>query len=160
MTRQVRKVLLLLPLLLLAASAASAQQVRLAAALNGGNETPNVINTGALGTASVTVDVPNRELVVGVRVFNLPTTAVGGHIHVGAPGTAGPIIFDFNVPAASGDFPVNLRLGPAQLRPQPAQGIRTFDDAVEAVTGGNSYVNIHSTQFPGGEIRGQLIPLQ
>ena len=40
---------------------------------------------------------------------------------------------------------------------QPAIGIRSADDMFQAILGGNSYVNVHSTVNPGGEIRGQLI---
>jgi hypothetical protein len=29
-------------------------------------------------------------------------------------------------------------------------------DAIQAIVNGNSYVNIHTQQFPAGEIRGQL----
>ena len=29
-------------------------------------------------------------------------------------------------------------------------------DAIQAIVGGNAYVNIHTSQFPAGEIRGQL----
>jgi hypothetical protein len=39
---------------------------------------------------------------------------------------------------------------------RPAIGINTIDDAIQAIVGGNSYVNVHTTQFTGGEIRGQL----
>jgi hypothetical protein len=42
------------------------------------------------------------------------------------------------------------------LRPNPALGINTMEDAIQAIVGGNAYVNIHSTTNPGGEIRGQL----
>ena len=38
-----------------------------------------------------------------------------------------------------------------------AQGINTIDDAIQALTGGNCYVNIHTSNNPAGEIRGQLI---
>jgi hypothetical protein len=31
-----------------------------------------------------------------------------------------------------------------------------MDDAIQALSGGNCYINIHSTTHPGGEIRGQL----
>jgi hypothetical protein len=40
---------------------------------------------------------------------------------------------------------------------RPDQGIRSSDDMVQAILGGNSYVNVHSTINPGGEIRGQLV---
>jgi len=31
-----------------------------------------------------------------------------------------------------------------------------MQDAIQAILNGNSYVNIHTQQFPAGEIRGQL----
>jgi hypothetical protein len=39
-----------------------------------------------------------------------------------------------------------------------AQGIaaRDLTSALEAVTEGNAYYNMHTTMFPGGEIRGQI----
>ncbi len=68
------------------------------------------------------------------------------------------MIFDFTVPSGlTGDFTLNMRLGAAAFRARAAQGINTIDDAIQAVTGGNAYVNIHTTQNPGGEIRGQLV---
>jgi hypothetical protein len=39
---------------------------------------------------------------------------------------------------------------------RPAAGILNIDDAIQAIVGGNAYVNIHTTANPGGEIRGQL----
>ena len=39
---------------------------------------------------------------------------------------------------------------------RPDQGIRSADDMVQAILGGNSYCNVHSTVNPGGEIRGQF----
>lgn len=44
----------------------------------------------------------------------------------------------------------------ANLLPSPANGINTFADAIAAIQNGNAYVNLHTGQFPGGEIRGQL----
>jgi hypothetical protein len=32
----------------------------------------------------------------------------------------------------------------------------TLGDVVGAIVDGNAYVNIHTVDFPGGEIRGQL----
>jgi hypothetical protein len=37
----------------------------------------------------------------------------------------------------------------------PAGPIMTFADAVEALKEGNTYTNLHTQMFPGGEIRGQ-----
>jgi len=39
-----------------------------------------------------------------------------------------------------------------------AQGLAAedFAGAVRAIESGNTYVNVHTTLFPGGEIRGQI----
>ncbi len=157
MLRHVSRLLWLVPALLLTAGAAQAQ-VQLTANLNGGDEAPTKVSTGALGTAVVSIDTTNREITVNVQVFNLPTGTVGGHIHVAGPDLAGPIIFDLAPPnGTTGDFTLNQRLSSANLIVRATQGINTIDDAIQALSGGNCYINIHSTTNPAGEIRGQLI---
>lgn len=146
-------------LLLSTAGAASAQNVNLTATLTGAEETPAPgINTGAFGFAEVGVDMTNREVTVSLQVFNLPTGSTAGHIHAGGKGTPGPVILDFNFPTGrTGDFNLNLRLGQGNFRARPEIGIASFDDALQAIAAGNGYVNIHTTQNGGGEIRGQLV---
>jgi hypothetical protein len=145
-------------LMLMMAPSASAQVINLTATLSGGEETPAPgLNTGAVGSAEVGVDLANREVVVNLRLFNLPTGTTAGHIHAGARGTAGPVILDFTMPTGrTGDFPITFRLSEAAFRARPEIGILTLDDALQTIVGGNAYVNIHTTQYPGGEIRGQL----
>jgi hypothetical protein len=142
---------------LLTASPAAAQTVTLTTTLYGGDETPP-LNTGALGTAEVSVDVANREIAVTLRIFNIPTTTTAGHIHVGPRGVAGPVVIDFpaTIAGRTGDFTMTFRVGEEAFRARAAIGIHTMEDAIQAIAGGNSYVNIHTTQFPAGEIRGQL----
>jgi hypothetical protein len=142
---------------LMMASPAAAQTVTLTTTLYGGDETP-ALNTGALGTAEVSVDVTNREIAVTLKIFNIPTTTTAGHIHVGPRGVAGPVVIDFpaTIAGRTGDFTMTFRVGEEAFRPRAAVGIHTMEDAIQAITGGNSYVNIHTTQFPAGEIRGQL----
>lgn len=146
-----------LVLVLVLSTQASAQTITLTTNLNGGEETP-ILNTGAVGTADVSVDITNREIVVTLNIFNIPTTTIAGHIHVGPKNIAGPVVINF--PAAVvgkiGDFAMSFRLGERDFVARPTIGIHTIDDAIQAIVNGNSYVNIHSTQFPGGEIRGQL----
>jgi hypothetical protein len=145
---------------LLTAASASAQQIAMVANLNAGEETP-VLLSGAVGTAEVGVDITNRELSVTLRVFNIPTTTTAGHIHVGPRGLAGPVVLDFpNIPGRLGDFTLTFRLSQTALRPNPAIGINTMEDVIQAIAGGNAYVNIHTTTFPAGEIRGQLTLVQ
>lgn len=145
-------------LTLMMSASASAQVINLSTTLSGGEETPAPgLNTGAVGTAEVAVDMASREVVVVLQLFNLPTGTTAGHIHAGARGTAGPVILDFNFPTGrTGDMPITFRLGQAAFRARPEIGINTLDDAMQTIVGGNSYVNIHTTQYPAGEIRGQL----
>ena len=150
-----------LALVLLLSTQAAAQSVFLSADLTGGEETPAPLNTGMFGAVEVGVDLANKELTVTLRVFNTPTGTTAGHIHMGSRGTPGPTVLNF--PAALngrvGDFAMTFRLGdsPGVFTARPAIGINTIDDVIEAVVGGNTYVNVHTTQNPGGEIRGQLL---
>jgi hypothetical protein len=142
-----------------AAGSASAQTFTLTANLTGGNETPAPgVNTGAFGTATVTLNVSTRTVSWDIDVFNLPSGVTAGHIHAGASGTPGPTIVNFVVPSpASNDFKINGSLRDTEWNLRPDQGIRSADDIIQAILGGNTYVNIHSAVNPGGEIRGQLI---
>jgi hypothetical protein len=135
---------------------ASAQTVTLTAILSSGEETPALLS-GAVGTAEISVDTGAREMAVSLRLFNFATGTTAGHIHVGPKGVAGPVVFNFPIPPGrTGDLTLTFRVGEAAFVPRPEIGIVTVDDAIQAVVGGNSYVNIHSTQSPAGEIRGQL----
>ena len=144
-------------LALVLAAQASAQVVTLRTTMNGGEETP-VLNSGMVGNAEVSVDLASRELAVTLNAFNVPTATTAGHIHVGAAGIAGPVVLNFppGVVGRTGDFAMTFRLGERDFVARPAQGINTMDDIIQAIVNGNAYVNIHTTQNPGGEIRGQL----
>ena len=147
-------------LLAFAAAPASAQSFTLTANLSGGGEattTANGINTGAFGDAIIVVDLTSQTLSYTVRVFNLPSGIVASHIHVGAEKTAGPVVVNFTVPStASNDFGYSGVVKFSDFILRPDQGIRSSDDMVQAILGGNSYCNVHSQVNPGGEIRGQF----
>lgn len=141
----------------LAAAPASAQSYTLTASLNGANETPAAINTGAFGSATVIVDMTNRTVTYTVDVFNLPSGVSASHIHAGAAGTSGPVVVNFAPPVpASNDFRFAGTVKDTEFILRPDQGIRSPDDMFQAILGGNSYVNVHSSVNGGGEIRGQL----
>ena len=145
--------------LLGSAAAASAQTYTLTANLTGGNETPAPgLNTGAFGSATVVVDMTARTVSYNVQVYNLPSGVTASHIHVGAVGTPGPVVVNFAPPTAtSNDFGFSGTVKDTEFVLRPDQGIRSADDMFQAILGGNSYVNVHSTVNPGGEIRGQLV---
>ena len=136
---------------------ASAQTIRLTAVLSGSNETPAIVVTGATGTAEVFVNLATQAVTYTVNVFNLPSGAVGGHFHVGGPGAGGPVVVNLTPPAnISNDFTLSGTVAQSALIARPEQGIRTWEDFIQALVGGQVYVNIHSAVNPGGETRGQL----
>lgn len=140
------------------AAPASAQQYTLTATLTGAGETPAPgINTGAFGSATIIVDLTARTANYTVTVYNLPSGVVASHIHVGPAGTAGPVVVGFSPPlTASNDFSFTGTVADTAFVLNPNLGIRSADDMFQAIIGGNSYVNVHSSANPGGEIRGQL----
>ena len=142
----------------LSAAPASAQTYTLTATLTGANETPAPgINTGAFGSATVTVDLTARTVSWVVDVFNMPSGVTAGHIHVGAAGTPGPTVVNFTVVAGvSNDFRISGSARDTEFTLRPDQGIRSADDMFQAILAGNSYVNVHSSVNGGGEVRGQL----
>ena len=145
--------------LLFSATPSSAQVVNLVATLSGGEETPALL-TGAVGTATVSVDATSEEISVTLNLFNFSTGTSAGHIHVAPKGVAGPVVINFPIPTQrTGDLQLTFRVGPSAFAPNPAIGIATMQDAIQAIVGGNAYVNIHTSANPGGEIRGQLVPV-
>jgi hypothetical protein len=139
------------------AAPVSAQTVQMAATLNGGNEAPNKVTSGALGSAECAVNVGARTIECTGTVFNLPSGVTQGHIHVGADGVAGPVVCNAVVPVtASNDFNFSISCDESNIVLRPELGIRSFEDFLQAVLGENTYVNIHSAANPGGEVRGQL----
>jgi len=113
------------------------------ATLNGASETPANASP-ATGTASFTYN-PNTHFLSGTVTFTgIATATTVAHIHKGAVGVAGSPVFTLE---AAGPFasPIDYT--------SPALTSAQFGD----LAGGLYYVNIHSTAFPDGEIRGQLI---
>ena len=48
---------------------------------------------------------------------------------------------------------------PAFLSAQGGSALSGFDALIASITGGRAYLNLHSTEYPGGEIRGFLAPV-
>lgn len=127
-----------LALLLLASANLYAQQP-MSISLTGDAEVPPV-TTSAKGTGLITV-MPDRTLSGSIKVSGLvPTMA---HIHEAAVGKNGPPIITLTQ-TGNDSFAV------------PA-GARLTDSQYTSFTTGELYVNVHSAQYPNGEIRAQLL---
>jgi hypothetical protein len=136
---------------------AQAQTLELAATLSGSDETPGVV-TGAYGTATVTVNLGTQTVSWIIDVWNMPSGVNNAHFHVGGPGIAGPTVVNVAFPAnISNDFRLTGSATATNLIVRGDQGIRSWEDFLQSLVGGQTYLNIHSANFPGGEIRGQVL---
>ncbi|HKQ48419.1 MAG TPA: CHRD domain-containing protein [Phycisphaerae bacterium] len=113
--------------------------------MDGFQETPPVATPGT-GNCHVTLDDLSFDYTVNCTFSGLIGTTNNAHIHGPAPiGSPASVIvgltFDFGVTAG------NIT-GAGTLSAVNAQH----------VLDGNTYVNLHTTFRPGGEIRGQIVP--
>ena len=112
---------------------------RFAAALEGAQETPANASV-AKGTGLVLLNAGETAAQVGLQFQSLSSAQTAAHIHgPSAPGVAAPILF----PLPSTNPVTNFAISPTA--PQVAD-----------LKAGLHYLNVHSTNFGGGEIRGQL----
>jgi hypothetical protein len=108
--------------------------------LTGDQEVPANTST-AVGTGSITVAADGT---VSGSVTAPTLQAMAAHIHVGAAGVNGPVIIPLTG-SAGGVWSV------------PA-GAKLTAEQLDAYKAGNLYVNVHTAEHKGGEIRTQLKP--
>ncbi len=138
------------------------------ATLNGANQNPPIATPGT-GNATVTWDTVSNEMTVNVTFSGLTTPTTAAHIHccVTPPGNAGvatttPSFPGFPLGVTAGTFTNTFDMtAPSSYNPAfvTANGGTTASAAATLLAGlqaGQAYLNIHTTMFPGGEIRGFL----
>ncbi len=128
---------------------------QLNAVLTSGDVFP-VNSSTATGAATIALNATQTDFFVTLtHTVGTPTAAT---IHADDPGSNGPQIFDVDAIAGAAASPVSTTLRAIHLIPQPSKGISTFPDAINALLTGKTYVDVGSTGFPVGEIRGQILP--
>jgi hypothetical protein len=156
--------------LMLPVSAARAVPITFFANLTGANEVPPVVSPGT-GFATVVLDPTAETIQINATFSGLTTPTNAAHIHCCAPlgtnagvATTVPAFPGFSLGGTSGNYSsvvFNLT-EPTIYNPAfvTAQGGLANAEAVliAGIIGGQSYLNIHTDMFPGGEIRGQLVP--
>lgn len=156
----------LMPILFLGLSATGyADDLRLfRATLTGAQE---VVESGspAEGEISVRFDKGFTRMDVNLRVRgNTLGTITRAHFHCAKPGENGPIIFGLFDP---GPFPVsdrvkgtltNADLNPGQdCEPTTGKVVNNLASLAFAMREGLIYANVHTSAFPAGELRGQMV---
>ena len=138
---------------------AQQQQQQFTAKLSGKNEVPPVI-TPATGIATFTVSPDGTSLHYVLSVSDI-TGVMGAHLHAGPSTQNGPAIAGLFNPSMAGHptGKVHGSLSVGTIRASNLTGPlagKELSDLILLIKTGNTYVNVHTTQNRGGEIRGQL----
>jgi hypothetical protein len=156
--------------LLFCVGAAQATTIKYAALLSGATEFPSN-SSPATGQASVLIDDLTNVMTVNATFSGLLGTTTASHIHcctaVPFEGNAGvatsvPTFPDFPIGVKAGSYAETFDLlDPATYNASfvTSHG-GSLDSArlafLDGLASGRAYLNIHTTAFPGGEIRGFL----
>jgi hypothetical protein len=143
------------------------------AGLSGAAESPANSST-ATGNATVTIDTVLNLMRVQVQFSGLTNVTTASHIHcctaTPGTGTAGvatvtPTFTGFPSGVTSGTYDRTFNLLPVIATDTYNQAFVNSFGSIQAaetallagLAAGDAYLNIHTTQFPGGEIRGFLV---
>lgn len=97
-------------------------------------------NSTAYGAGAISIDQENLSLQYKLAVDGLSAPPTAAHIHTGSAGVNGGILHGLNTPAPTSSGAIAI----------------TGADALLVATNG-AYVNVHTMNNPGGEIRGQIV---
>jgi hypothetical protein len=112
--------------------------------LSPANEAPDPFDTpmAGLAVASVTVnDDGSSDATIIVSAFGNTTPITQSHVHLAPAGVAGGVICPLTGPEFTNPVIASCHFDP---------------DQTTALFNGNLYVNVHTMDHPGGEIRDQL----
>ena len=148
---------------------AKADQLAFVTTLTGAQEVPPTGSPG-IGSALVTLDTATNMLTVNVSFSGLLSPTIASHIHCCTPPGANAMVATA-VPTFPG-FPLGVTTG-TYLQTFDLTLASTYNPAfitahggtvagaqaafIAGLINGQTYLNIHTSQFPGGEIRGQLV---
>ena len=167
MKKTVNLIGLVLAVLMLSA-VAKADQLVFTTTLTGAQEVPPTGSPG-IGSALVTLDTTTNLLTVNVAFAGLGSPTIASHIHCCTPpganamvATAVPTFPGFPLGVTTGTYLMTFDLtlastyNPAFITAHGGTVAGAQAAFIAGLTSGQTYLNIHTSQFPGGEIRGQL----
>lgn len=112
-------------------------------ALDGASEAPGPGDPDGSGNALITLNQGQGEVCFELEVADIALPATGAHIHRAPAGVPGPIVVPLTPPGTDGTSSGCVDADPALIKE-----IRQSPEAF--------YVNVHTTEHPGGAVRGQL----
>lgn len=121
------------------------------ATINGTNEVP-AVTTNATGAATFTL-IDNLTLSYDLSLASI-SNVTASHIHGAVAGQNGGVLVTLFAPAQpTGGVSGSVATG--TITGADITGM-SFDSLLTRMRNGSLYVNVHSTNFPAGEIRGQV----
>jgi CHRD domain len=114
-------------------------------ALIGAAEVPGPGDADASGTAFITLNQGQGEVCFDLSWAGIDGTVTAAHIHVGAATVAGPVV-------------VGLFAGSFAGTDSASGCVSASEELIKAIRQdpASYYVNVHSSVFPAGAVRGQL----
>jgi hypothetical protein len=157
--KKVVPLFVLMIILAVGASSAYASPKRVfVAPLSGAEEvTLEEVETKARGQAFFQVNQDGTELSYRLNVANIENV-IAAHIHLAPAGVNGPVVvFLYGPKPINGLFSGVLAEGTITAADLvgPLAG-SSLSDLIDELIDGNAYVNVHTAQYPAGEIRGQI----
>lgn len=135
--------------LLVPAAPASAKVAKFETSLSGANEVPDPGDPDGSGAAQIRIDVRRERVCFALVVLDITLPADLAHIHEGVAGVAGDIVVTLKPPAEVAGSGIGVSTG--CVRNQPRGLLRNIRRHPHMY-----YVNVHTSDFPGGAVRGQL----
>ena len=150
----------------LAGAAGSKKRLK-ADALSGYQENPD-ISTVATGSFTATLDDGARTITYKLTYSGLEGSVTQAHVHFGKRAINGGVSFFLcgtaaspgppGTPTCPADGSVSRTITAADILGPTDQGIEAmnYEEVAAAMRNGSTYANVHSTLWPGGEIRAQI----
>jgi CHRD domain/PEP-CTERM motif len=182
------RLLLLVPALLLFAAGRGDASILFTANLNNASENPPTVPTttggqprpASFGTATFEMDDAMTFMSFTATIFNIDVTGSQtadtndnltlAHIHASAtvtPTTNAGVVWGFFGAPFNDNNPNNFSFTPfstgvggtfSGIWNTPEGNNTTLTAQLDNILSGRSYINFHTTQFGGGEIRGNIVP--
>ncbi|HVA85283.1 MAG TPA: CHRD domain-containing protein [Candidatus Saccharimonadales bacterium] len=137
-------------LLSLPATVSGASDEMFTGTLSGAAQVPPVV-TAATGPVYAVINGTADQIRWGVQYSGLSGPLTEAHIHFGAAGVNGQVMF----PLTIGPSPMLGVLTAADF--QAGASVTTWAAALDAIRAGTAYINLHTAAHPAGEIRAQLV---
>lgn len=142
------------------ASKAAAAPEKFQAKLDARNEVPApTLDGGAAPSGTADFTVNGTTVVYKLSAAGLSSAPLMAHIHLGAPGAAGPVIVPLVVAAgpSAGTASGEGSFDASAVKGKKADGsAMSLDDVLAAMRSGGTYVNVHTANNKPGELRGQI----